>query len=84
MAPCQAHHFWMEDPWTRPPCEWGVKCPRSHLSCSGPGESELLRTNVALQTENSQLARVRAYAGGVLGAGGAASDMGIARSGTSR
>eukprot|EP00904_Undaria_pinnatifida_P008108 jgi/Undpi1/4427/HiC_scaffold_17.g07781.m1 len=84
MAPCQTHLFWMEDPWTRPPCEWGVRCARSHLAYAGPKEEELLRTNIALQTENSQLKRVRAYAAGVVGAGGGASDTGIARSGTSR
>lgn len=44
----------------------------------------MLRTNIALQTENSQIARVRAYASEVLGARGEASDTGLARSGTSR
>ena len=61
-----------------------MRCARSHLAYAGPKEEELLRTNIALQTENSQLKRVRAYAAGVVGAGGGASDTGIARSGTSR
>lgn len=74
----------MEDPWTRPACEWGELCTFPHPKAKGPEEPELLRTNVALQTENSQLARVREYAASVLGKGGAASDTGVARSGTSR
>lgn len=84
MDPCQTHQFWLEDPWTRPPCQWNDRCSRLHATYTGPGEPELLRTNIALQTENSQIKRVRAYAAEVLGAGGLATDTGIARSGTSR
>ncbi|CAM9278435.1 unnamed protein product, partial [Hapterophycus canaliculatus] len=84
LAPCQTHLFWMEDPWARPECEWGEDCTFPHPKAKGPEDPELLRTNIALQTENSQLARVRAYASGVLGKGGEASDTGVARSGTSR
>ncbi|CAM9783801.1 unnamed protein product [Scytosiphon promiscuus] len=84
LAPCQTHRFWMEDPWVRPKCKWGEECTFPHPKAEGPEDPELLRTNIALQTENSQLARVRAYASEVLGKGGEASDTGIARSGTSR
>lgn len=84
LAPCQTHLFWMEDPWVRPACKWGGDCTFPHPKAEGPKDPELLRTNIALQTENSQLARVRAYASDVLGKGGEASDTGIARSGTSR
>lgn len=85
LPPCQTHQFWLEDPWSRPPCEWGnARCPHPHPDPTGPSEPELLRANIALQTENSQLARVRGYVGDVLGGGGAASDVGIGRSGTSR
>ncbi|CAN0036170.1 unnamed protein product [Pylaiella littoralis] len=84
LAPCQVHLFWMEDPWSRPACEWGELCTYPHPREEGPEDAELLRTNVALQTENSQLARVREYAAEVLGKGGAATDTGVARSGTSR
>ncbi|CAN0575707.1 unnamed protein product, partial [Ectocarpus sp. 12 AP-2014] len=64
--------------------EWGEDCTFPHPKPEGPEDPGLLRTNVALQTESSQLSRVRAYASGVLGKDGEASDTGTARSGTSR
>lgn len=84
LAPCETHKLWLEDPWTRPPCEWKEMCSRTHLPHTGPDDPDLRRTNIALQTENSQLSRVRTYAAEVLGAGGEGSVTGIARSGTSR
>ncbi|CAM9507389.1 unnamed protein product [Ectocarpus fasciculatus] len=84
LAPCQTHLFWLEDPWSRPACEWGEDCTFPHPKPEGPEDPGLLRTNIALQTESSQLSRVKAYASGVLGKGGEASDTGTARSGTSR
>ncbi|CAM9236213.1 unnamed protein product [Ectocarpus sp. 6 AP-2014] len=84
LAACQTHLFWLEDPWSRPACEWGEDCTFPHPKPEGPEDPGLLRTNVALQTESSQLSRVRAYASGVLGKDGEASDTGTARSGTSR
>eukprot|EP00903_Cladosiphon_okamuranus_P009874 g9380.t1 len=84
LPPCETHRFWTEDPWGRPACKWGDDCTWPHPKPMGVEDPELLRTNVALQTENSQISRVREYVVTVLGKGGAATATGVARSGTSR